>query len=364
MNCSSALFAILLSLPVPGGLQEPDLTPDQLLLLEALLEDEVITQAEFDRRTGRGASSDTSQDPPLTAEQVALLESLLEDGVISQEEFDRRVKPEPEPVAPEGPALTADELALLRALLEDGVITEAEFNERGGNNPIAAASGDSVLRTDTEGVGGRSSGAPVRLRLLYRDLEYGSFDSDLIDGLGFVVGAVEVPDVSVERVGLQFDLGEVSCQAYKEDLLGIYDLVGLGVGTEQQEVLGGGGGPAAMVLEWGVGLNVAFGNGDVPLYNEFGQEVGTVDQGLWYTEVHGKIGAGVAFSPVTLVSGLELSLARGEFNSDLGTGEFDGSNLGLYLGARSELGGDEFVASVDAYLGDISGVAVTVGLSL
>ena len=154
MNCSSALFAILLSLPVPGELQEPDLTPDQLLLLEALLEDEVITQAEFDKRTGRGASSDSSQDPPLTAEQVALLESLLEDGVISQEEFDRRVKPDPEPVAPEVPALTADELALLRALLEDGVITEAEFNERGGNNPIAAASGDPVLRTDTEGVGG------------------------------------------------------------------------------------------------------------------------------------------------------------------------------------------------------------------
>ena len=120
-----------------------------------------------------------------------------------------------------------------------------------------------------------------------------------------------------------------------------------------------------MILEWGLGLNVAFGNGDVPYYDtKTGQEIGTVDNGLWYTEVHGKIGAGAAFSPVTLVGGLELSLARGEFNSDLGTGEFDGSNLGLYLGARSELGGDEFVASVDAYLGDISGVAVTVGLSL
>ena len=118
--------------------------------------------------------------------------------------------------------------------------------------------------------------------------------------------------MSVERVGLQVDLGEVSCQAYKEDLLGIYDLIGLGVGTEQQEVLGGGGSSAAMILEWGLGLNVAFGNGDVPYYDtKTGQEIGTVDNGLWYTEVHGKIGAGAAFSPVTLVGGLELSLARG-----------------------------------------------------
>jgi hypothetical protein len=371
MNCLSTLFAIAVAFPAPATFQDPDLTPEQLTLLETLLEENVITQAEFDKRTGRDLSPDTSQDPPLTAEQVTLLESLLEDGVLTQEEFDKRVKREPEPVVP---ALTPEELDLLETLLEEGVITEAEFGKRGGNIAPADPSSDPIPQADladkkfrvNSGVQvGESSGSRVRGKLFYRDLEYGAFNGSIVHlETGVVLDTPKFRDVPVKRIGLQFDFGEVSGQVFKEDLSGRYDLFGLGISTEQQGIVSGGTGPAPMIFEWDLGLNVAFGDGDAPVYNKDGAQIGEINTGAWYAEVSGRLGAGVAFSPVTVTGGLALSTVRGEFNNDLGTYDFDGSNLGFYVGARSDPNNSKFTAGVDAYFGDINGVAVTVGVSL
>ena len=67
------LLSVAVILPATATSQDSGPTPDQLSLLETLLEERVITQAEFDKRVGRNAATDTSQDSGLTAEQLSLL---------------------------------------------------------------------------------------------------------------------------------------------------------------------------------------------------------------------------------------------------------------------------------------------------
>lgn len=199
--------------------------------------------------------------------------------------------------------------------------------------------------------------------LYYSDVELGSIDSDVTVSGGGTIGTVEIRDVDRQRIGAQFGFGDGYFRLYSEDFLDTFDLFGLGIGARGTHPISGRPDETQFLFEYEAAVDVSIGDGDVPIVDGSGHVIGSINEDVWYADFEGKLGAGAGFHHVTVTGGLAFSFLFGTYDSDFSEGDFDGTNLGFYVGAGYRPVDLPITARIDGHLGDISGIALTVGFA-
>ncbi len=371
MKSLAFLFAFAFVFVGSVTAQDPDLSEGERKLLEPLLEEGVISQADFDKRV----KAAESQDAELSEEQVELLESLLKDGVISQAEFDERTGRRSLPADDE---VSDSERRVLEDLLKGGVITQEQFN-----NLVDGVEIDSVMEKDDIAPplsvnDGQDVVSQKGFGFFLSKVELGELDATFTYD-GFLIGpdSFTYKDVERKRTGVQYMFGDGSrggvLRAFTEELSHSafnfpLDGYGLGVFGWSQTPTGGMSEDSSTFFELMGGIDFTFGAGkeDIDFYDPWGSFLFSApdDWAVNYYDIHARAGIGTfADEDLSISGGLNLSMVEGDLQQGLdGLGNVDTSfsatNYGFYVGAQVGPG-----VRFDLLFGDIVGFAFSVGTS-
>lgn len=178
--------------------------------------------------------------------------------------------------------------------------------------------------------------------LYYADVELDEVDVDNSFGSG------TLSDVPRERIGVQFGFGPGYARVYREES---DELEGFGFGLGAR----GGyvpspGGRAAFLVDYEASVDLGF------------LEEDDVDAEVFNIALEGRIGAGVKIGSFCAAGGLAGSFVTGTLEID-GAQDIDleGENFGPYVGLEYLPYEVPITARLDLYLGDIDGVALSIG---
>ena len=192
-------------------------------------------------------------------------------------------------------------------------------------------------------------------------------------GNTFFRGKVPIPDVKRQRYGIEYRGGAeilgFTAAAYREDFFdGVYELFGVRLGIDGTPRLLPDS-TVSPIVDYAWTLAYQFGDGDIPVLSQGGSRLATADATMSYGETTLRAGVGVDVQGVQLSVGAQAAFLYGSVDIDrtpvsppADSLEFDAFNVGGYLRARYRAAEIPIVATVQASVGDLSGILVQLGV--
>jgi hypothetical protein len=182
---------------------------------------------------------------------------------------------------------------------------------------------------------------------------------------------VNLDDVDRERAGVRFRFGSPELSGlfvmFGERMDYLRDeetsSIGIGLGVIGRPRLAEIDREVWLVASYRGQLNSVFGEVDVPVFDaRTGSFLGDQEEDFGYVELESEVGFGVEVNGLSGVLGVYATGIDGEV--EIGSRELDlfGSNAGVFFNLGFEHPDSWFIADIRGIVGDVTGVAVSVGV--